>query len=166
MENKYFKIVNKIVNKLEKGYTSTDIKPKKIPFLFKKKSSNLSSYFQEIENIPKGLNRNIKLIYKILDDNKKEIYLNEWKIFSLDEALSQYIKYCNDGQKNVFNIGYRYLGMGWIELLSCDLKTHLLFLRKDGGSNGWEREINYKNIIKNGSNKYKKIFFSDWFYNI
>ena len=98
--------------------------------------------------------------------NYSYIYIIKFYIFSLDEALSQYLKYYNDGQKNVLNIGYRYSGMRWIELLSCDLKTHLLFLRKDGGSNGWDREINYKNIIKNGSNKYKKIFFSDWFYNI
>ena len=78
----------------------------------------------------------------------------------------QYNKYCDANQRNVFNIAYRYEGMGWVEVLSCDLESHLLFLRKDGGSNGWDREANFKDVIENGSSKYKKFYFSDWFYKI
>ena len=122
---------------------------------------SLSNY-----NIPESLNRNIILIYKILGDPTKEIYIGEWTILSLDKALSIYQEFCNNGQKNVFDIGYRYLGMGHIEVISCDLKTHLLFYRRDGGSNGYDREANYQNLIKNGSHNYKQFFFSKWFYNI
>ncbi len=122
---------------------------------------SLSNY-----NIPESLNRNIILIYKILGDPTKEIYIGEWTILSLDKALSIYQEFCNNGQKNVFDIGYRYLGMGHIEVISCDLKSHLLFYRRDGGSNGYDREANYQNLIKNGSHNYKQFFFSKWFYNI
>ena len=38
--------------------------------------------------------------------------------------------------------------MGHIEVLSCDLKTHLLFTRYDGGANGYERDDNYQSVIK------------------
>jgi hypothetical protein len=56
--------------------------------------------------------------------------------------------------------------MGHIKVLSCDLTTHLLFVRPDGGSSGWDRDNNFKNLIKNGSSNYKQYFFSDWFFNM
>ena len=61
-----------------------------------------------------------------------------------------------DDQKNVFDIGFRYLGLGHLEILSCDLTNHLLFFRRDGGSNGWDREDNYKDLMnyKTGDNEY------------
>ena len=49
--------------------------------------------------------------------------------------------------------------MGHIELLACDLDTKLLFLHKGGGSNGYEREFNEKNIIENGSKGYQQFSF-------
>jgi hypothetical protein len=52
--------------------------------------------------------------------------------------------------------------MGHIELLACDLDTKLLFLHKGGGSNGYEREFNEKNIIENGSKGYQQFSFDEW----
>ena len=46
---------------------------------------SLSNY-----NIPESLNRNIILIYKILGDPDKEIYIGEWTILSLKKALTIY----------------------------------------------------------------------------
>ena len=51
-------------------------------------------------------------------------------------------------------------------MISCDLNSHLLFYRPDGGSNGYDRQDNLDKLIKNGANDYKKIYFSDWFYKI
>ena len=164
------KTVKKILSVLEKGYLSeNNYNSLRVPFFQQNKEKKFSIDFQEFENhtpIPEGLNRNIKLIYRILGNPNKEIYLNEWTILSYKDAFEQYKDYCNKGQKNIFNIAYRYLGMGHVEVLSCDLITHLLFYRKDGGSNGYDREINYNDIIKNGANNYKKFYFSNWFYNI
>lgn len=56
--------------------------------------------------------------------------------------------------------------MGHITVISCDLNTHLLFYRPDGGSNGYDRQYNYEEIVKNGSDKYDKFYFSKWFYNL
>lgn len=116
--------------------------------------------------IPNSLNRNIILIYKLLGNTSKEIYLKEWTIFSLDKALNIYNNYCENGQTNIFDIGFKYMGMGHVDVISCDLKSHLLFFRPDGGSNGYDRENNFNNIIKNGSTPYDKFIFTKWFFNI
>ena len=116
--------------------------------------------------IPDRLNRNIKLIFQLLGDGEKEIYIGEWTIMSLKECIERYKIFCENDQQDVFDIGYRYLGLGHIEMISCDLKTHLLFFRPDGGSNGYDRYDNFQNLIKNGSEKYEKFYFGKWFYNI
>lgn len=114
--------------------------------------------------IPEGLNRNIKTIYEILGNPKKEIFMNEWTIMSLEEALERYKVICEKGQTNVFDIGYKYAGMGYIDVVSCDLTTHLLFYRMDGGSNDHDRVRSLNELLKNGSHPYKHFYFSDWFY--
>lgn len=119
--------------------------------------------FSVIEDVPEGLNRNIKLIYDILGNSKKEIYLKNWTIMSLENAMEVYKEYCNNGRKDVFDIGYVYLGMGHIGIISCDLNSHLLFYHRGGGSNGYDREDNFQNIIKNGP-KNEQIYFTKWFY--
>lgn len=116
-------------------------------------------------NIPERLNRNIKLIYELLGDNEKEIYIGDWTLMSINEAVKIYENYCSHGQKNIFDIGYRYIGMGHIEVISCDLNSHLLFYRPDGGSNGWDREANFNKVINKGSKDYEQFYFSKWFYN-
>tara|TARA_B100001093_G_scaffold520232_1_gene613825 strand:- start:20 stop:520 length:501 start_codon:yes stop_codon:yes gene_type:complete len=115
-------------------------------------------------NIPNNLNKNIKLLFEILGDANKEVYIGEWTIMSLKQCMERYKYYCDNDQYNVFDIGFRYMGMGHIEVISCDLKTHLLFKRPDGGSNGYDREYNLNNIIKNGPDSYEKLHFSTWFY--
>lgn len=128
--------------------------------------SNKSINDTYIKKLPNSLNNNIKLIYKILNNPNKEIYLNEWTIMNLTDAIKNYENYCENGQKNIFDIGYKYEGMGHITVISCDLNNHLLFYRPDGGSNAYDRESHYKNVIKDGSTPYKKFYFSKWFFNI
>ena len=139
------------------------------PFFYNDNNSNLI-YFSEIPTdmsmIPDKLNRNIKLFYELIRTNDKEIYIGEWTFFSINEALEKYQNYCSENRKNIWDIAYKYLGMGYVEVLSCDLDDHLLFLRQDGGSNGYDRAINYKNLIEKGSDSYNKFIFSKWFFNL
>ena len=58
----------------------------------------------------------------------------------------------------IFDIAYRYMGMGHIEVLSCDLSTHRLYTRPDGGSNGYDREINHEVMTKKVLLKIYKFF--------
>ena len=55
---------------------------------------------------------------------------------------------------------------GHVEMISCDLQSHLLFYRPDGGSNGWDRINNFNELIQKGSTPYEKFHFYKWFYNI
>jgi hypothetical protein len=116
--------------------------------------------------IPEGLNRNIKVIYQLLGHQKKKIYYGQWTIMSVDEALKRYNELVSQGQTNVFDIGYKYGGMGYIDVLSCDLTSHLLFYRVDGGSNDYDRLYNLNQVINDGSRPYDKFYFSTWFYNV
>jgi len=162
--------VNKIFEVLKTcAISSTDYVSSKEPFF---KNDNYRQPFQQFnmlsnnEQIPEGLNRNIKVIYQILGHQKKEIYYGQWTIMSLDEALERYKELCNQGQTNVFDIGYKYGGMGYIDVLSCDLTSHLLFYRVDGGSNDYDRLYNLNKLINEGSQPYDKFYFSTWFYNV
>jgi hypothetical protein len=120
----------------------------------------------DLSMLPKGVNRNIILLYQIFNEKNKEIYLNNWTIMSINKAMEFYNYYCENNQSTIFDIAHQYIGMGHIRVLSCDLKTHLLFVRPDGGSNGFDREHNFTNLIKNGPSSYKQFFFSDWFFNM
>lgn len=164
------KQINKILAVLNNTtISSIDYVSTKEPFFW---NINNRQAFQQFNNlfvdaqIPEGLNRNIKILYQILGDQKREIYYGPWTIMSLNEALERYKVICAKGQSNVFDIGYKYSGMGYIDVLSCDLTNHLLFYRLDGGSNDYDRQYNCNELIKNGSQPYKKFYFSDWFYNV
>ena len=162
------KQINKILNVLNNCKTSeSNYNSHSMPFFVK--SENTKNFIVGIntlnKNIPDSLNRNIKLIYQLLGDENKEIYIGDWTLMSINEAIKIYKNYCEHKQSNIFDIGYRYIGMGHIEVISCDLSSHLLFYRPDGGSNGLDREYNFKKVIDEGVGKYNKFFFSKWFYN-
>jgi len=162
--------INKIFEVLKTcAISSNDYVSSNEPFF---KNDSACQPFQQFNmlfsdgQIPEGLNRNIKLIYQILGHQKKEIYYGQWTIMSVDEALERYKELVSQGQTNVFDIGYKYGGMGYIDVLSCDLTSHLLFYRVDGGSNDYDRLYNLNQLIKEGSRPYDKFYFSTWFYNV
>lgn len=161
--------IKKIVEILKEAKISDDnYQSSQKPFFVNKPTKNFTINYNSIDisKIPEGLNRNIKSIYQILGDPKKEIYIHNWTILSLDEAINKYNLYCSHNQSKIFDIAYIYMGMGHIKVLSCDLDTHLLFFRPDGGSNGYDREDNFNKLIKNGSTNYKQFMFSDWFFKL
>ena len=162
--------VNRILEVLKTcAVSSNDYVSSHEPFF---KNDSASQPFQQYNmlyvdaQIPEGLNRNIKTIYQLLGNPKKEIYCGPWTIMSVDEALQRYKELTRQGQSNVFDIGYKYGGMGYIDVLSCDLASNLLFYRVDGGSNDYDRLYNLNQLVKEGSGPYDKFYFSNWFYNI
>ena len=132
------------------------------PFFYKDKKNEFKLDHKNLPKIPESLNRHIKIIYELISNPNIEVYIGKWTIISLNNALERYNQYSKDGQKQIFDIGFQYHGMGWIKVLSCDLNNHLLFYRFDGGSNGWDRDNNYKKILNYDSNKYDHINFSQW----
>ena len=145
----------------DSNYDST-----KEPFFLKNEMNNFDIDFNEIKNLPEGLNHSIKLLFEIIGSPDKEVYLNNWTILSLNKCLENYKHYCENNQTSVFDIAIKYVGMGHIEVLCCNLDTHLLFYRPDGGSNGWDREFNFKELLKYDGTQYKQFFFNNWFLNL
>jgi len=165
--NRKIKTITQMLKVLNKGTISTNNYTSSDKQSFMKNSiESFKQYYDLKLKIPENVNNNVKLIYEIFGNEQKEIYLDKWTIMSLEEALKRYEELCKQGQNNVFDIGYRYLGMGHIEMISCDLQSHLLFYRPDGGSNGWDRINNLNELIQKGSTPYDKFHFYKWFYNI
>lgn len=133
-----------------------------IPFFANDIHSEFKEDFKDIPEIPESLNRHIILLYKIIGNPKVEVYIKDYTIMSLEKCLERYKTLCEEGQELVFDFAYRYMGMGHVEMLSCDLTNHLLFKRDDGGANGWEREAHYNELLnyKPGDKKY--LFFTQW----
>jgi hypothetical protein len=141
----------------KKGHKSTEQ-----PAFTRGEFSDFKVGHNTLPEIPDSLNRHFKLLYEIVGDPEIEIYVNDWTIMSLNEALEKYEYYCNDGQSNIFDIAYAYAGMGHIDVLSCNLHNHLLFMRRDGGSNGWDREYNYLQAKNFDYRKYEYFYFNSW----
>ena len=161
------KQINKIMNLLNKSNISNEgHQSSQQPFFTTNRKSKFTLGNKSIPELPDSLNRHFKLFYEIVGNPDIEVYINEWTILSANEALKQYKEYCDEGQPNVFNIGFRYLGMGHVEVLSCNLYNHLLFLRRDGGSNGYDREANHKEIIKFDYKNYDYFYFHHWYCNL
>jgi hypothetical protein len=118
-----------------------------------------------VPDMPLSLNQSIQLMYRIIGDPDKEVYLGEWTIMSLNKVLGTFENLKNKGQSKIFDIAFRYIGLGHIDILSCDLTTHKLFHRRDGGANGWEREIHHQEAIDMDPTEEKQYFFREWFNN-
>lgn len=159
--------INEVLQKSEissEGYNSMDV-----GFFLRDENKGVFNIdFKSIKKLPHGLNRNIKNIYEIIGNMEREVYLGEWTIMTIKRAFEIYEKYKENGQKNVFDFGFRYMGMGHIEIVSCNLEDYSIFFHPGGGSNGYDRESNFQDIVKNGPKKYKdnKKNFNDWFYKI
>ena len=141
----------------KKGHKSTGQ-----PFFIQGQSDDFITGHDILPEIPDSLNRHFKILYEIVGNPDIEIYVNDWIIMSLNEALEKYEHYKNDGQYTIFDIAYIYCGMGHIDVLSCNLHNHLLFIRRDGGSNGWDREYNYLQAKNFNYRKYEYFYFNTW----
>ncbi|MBM94056.1 MAG: hypothetical protein CMF51_04835 [Legionellales bacterium] len=96
-----------------------------------------------LANIPELLYN----IYHLLDSNKREFSYNTFHFFSIDEILNRHNAFINADQKNVCDIACSYYGMGHIIVLSWNKAAQCFMLRRDGGSNDYDRNINYNFIV-------------------
>jgi hypothetical protein len=157
------KRLDKIIKILNKGYISSeDYNSSEQAFFSINCENNFYPDFKPVFGLPESLNNNIIIIYNLLGNPKKELYLGEWSLMSAEKAIERYKLLCQENRKDVFDIGHTYVGMGHVKMLSCDLNNHLLFYRPDGGSSGYDREDNYNKLINNGSKDYRKFYFAEW----
>ena len=155
--------VQKILNFLNKGHKSQeDYVGSDMPFFMKNESTEFQIGHHVIPELPNGLNHDVVNMYKIIGNPLSEVYVNDWTFMSVNQTLQVYNDRCNNGQKLVFDIGYMYIGMGHIKVLSCDLNTGELFYRIDGGGDDHAREY-HKNLIMNYDKKDYKYMNFDTF---
>ena len=57
-----------------------------------------------VKTFPEGLNESVQWLYQLIGDPQSEVYLNEWTFFSLEQALSLYKDYQENGQERMFDI--------------------------------------------------------------
>lgn len=94
----------------------------------------------------------LKNIYKILGSSEREFSYQNFSFSSLNNIIERAKAYEKDGQSHFCDIGLCYHGMGWVIILTLNRTNGTLFLRLDGGSNGWDRDLNYRQFLKlNGS---------------
>lgn len=85
-------------------------------------------------NIPKE-------IYELLLKNRNIetcVVINDYYLYSIKEILELRNTY-----PNFIDLFYTYIGMGNMLVISMCIYTNKFFLRRAGGSNGFEREDNY-----------------------
>ena len=157
------RLVSNVLDFLKDGKMSQiNYDSSNMPFFIKDNSNNFNIDYHNIPELPNGLNRNIKTMYKLISNPQIEVYIRDWTIMSLNRAFEVYYDYVNNGQTQVFDIGFMYVGMGHIKVISCDLKNHQLFFRIDGGGDGHARDYHRNLILNYNPNNYNHMFFTDF----
>ena len=159
------KQINTVLNLLKKSKMSRENYQSSIEPFFQNDitSEKFKENYKTIPELPDSLNRHIKILFELIGNPEIEIYIGDWTIMSVNQCLERYNQLCKDNPDNiVFDIGFRYMGMGHVQMISCNLYNHLLFYRDDGGANGWEREANYDSLKNFDYKKYNYIFFTQW----
>lgn len=121
---------------------------------------NLLRFNEFIDFIPTRLSK----LYKNINNNNIEIYLdNGLTIFNWTDLLKYYDLKKELNQINVLDFGFIYMGMGWIKVYFINLLDGKVYSRFDGGSNGYDREDNFKKICEWDGNKkiYDEILIDD-----
>ena len=129
------------------------------PFFMKRGNDDYVMNYKDLPELPESLNRHIKIFYTLVGNPNVEIYIGNYTFMSLTKCLENYKHYCENNQCSVFDIAYKYEGMGHITVISCDLNNHLLFERRDGGSNGYDREDNFQDLLKYKTGDKKYLYF-------
>ena len=84
--------------------------------------------------------------YFIEKPYNREIYLKEWTIMSFKNIIERFETVLKD-KIWVLDIGFRYMGLGYIKVIFYDPINKCYFFRYDGGSNGYDREANYNRLM-------------------
>lgn len=85
-----------------------------------------------------------------------------WTFLSEQDISENHEKFKKNNQKRVIDIALRYMGMGHVELLVYDPDTKMVFMDRDGGSNGWDRESNWQRRINMDVGEVDKVSLLEW----
>jgi hypothetical protein len=81
-------------------------------------------------------------MYLMMDSNKREFSYNIFHFFSINEIIERRGNNIKDKQTDITDLACSYYGMGHIIVLSWNSKRNVFILRRDGGSNDYDRRDN------------------------
>ena len=90
----------------------------------------------------------LKSIYVVIGDPDKEFSIKNYGFLSFNSFKNRINIYRKAGQNKIADLAVSYLGMGYVYVLTMNLENGRVFFRRDGGSNGWDRDDNWNWISK------------------
>tara|TARA_Y100000817_G_scaffold313314_1_gene309168 strand:+ start:2009 stop:2596 length:588 start_codon:yes stop_codon:yes gene_type:complete len=105
-------------------------------------------------------------IYLLLDVNEREFSYNTFTFMSINEIAQRFRSFQDTKQKNICDFAISYYGLGHIMVLSWNIATKSFILRRDGGSNDYDRRENSEFIVNYDATQTppeKQIHMSDLF---
>ena len=100
----------------------------------------ITETMKDTEDFPPRLKR----LYKVISDPSVEFYFDQWTLFPLKKVEERRNFLVDNGQTRTIDFAYLGMGMGHVVVACFDTKDQKVFYRRDGGSNGYEREANVK----------------------
>ena len=85
----------------------------------------------------------LKQLYHTIGRQDLECLINGWNILSLNDVCNDYELMKEYTNNKIVDFARFYCGMGHYYMCSYDPNTSSYFARRDGGSNGYDREINF-----------------------
>lgn len=120
------------------------------------KTCDIENYYSKY--IDNRLPDELIALYKKMGNNLNEFKLGRWNIMSVFEANAYNTELYKYGETTIYNFAMVYHGMGWIIMAAIDLTNGMVFLRMDGGSNGYDVKHNFEKTLayRKNCNKFKK----------
>jgi hypothetical protein len=89
------------------------------------------------------LSDELKQLYYMIGSQDKEYNINGWAILSLNDVCNDHELMKEYTDNNIVDFARLYVGMGHYYMCAYDPRTSNYFVRRDGGSSGHDRELNF-----------------------
>jgi hypothetical protein len=86
-------------------------------------------------------------LYERLDNCLSEVIIGRWHIMSVVDAYAHNSDLYNCGETTIYNFARAYCRYGVIIMAAIDLTNGKVFIRREGGNNGYEIQFNLNKII-------------------
>jgi hypothetical protein len=126
------------------------------------KTNETNEILEKFPNMPFEL----KCLYKVIGNPSIEYYFNNWTLISLNQLEMCFNNMKKANNTRIVDFGLKYSGMGHCVVCAYDTLDSKIFYRRDGGSNGWDRENNWNFISKYIPEEDKKHNFMQWIYDV
>ena len=90
----------------------------------------------------------LKIVYQRYPDDTEFSAPGKWVFLSEGDIVKRLDDMVSKGQTRLVDIGFLYMGMGCIRVLSYDPETKGVLTSTGGGSNGWDREYNHRRRVR------------------